>query len=86
MEHVHFELNANAGQVVRIELNQQANVLLLDPLNYMSYCRGDAYRYHDGLQKVSPAFIRVPHAGHWHVAIDLGGGSGYIQASVQIVL
>jgi hypothetical protein len=85
MEHLHFELQANAGQVVRVELNQQANVRLLDSINYMHYCRGGRYRYHGGVQQVSPAFIPVPHAGHWHVAIDLGGGRGYIQAAVELV-
>lgn len=85
MEHLHFDFHANAGQVVRVEIDHQANVLLLDQINYHNYCRASSFRYHGGLQKVSPVFIPIPHVGHWHVAIDLGGGRGYIQAAVQVV-
>ncbi|MCW3096515.1 MAG: hypothetical protein JWL77_2133 [Chthonomonadaceae bacterium] len=85
LEHLHFDFNADAGQVVQVNLNQQANVLLLDEINYMYYRRGNSFRYLGGLQKRTPACIRVPHAGHWHIAVDIAGGRGYIHASINVL-
>ena len=85
MEHLHYQVSANAGDVIRVEINQQANVLLLDPVNYINYCQGGSFRYHGGLQKVSPVRLSVPYSANWHIAVDLGGRSGYLTASVQVL-
>jgi Domain of unknown function (DUF1883) len=85
MEHVHYEINANGGDVAVVTINHQANVLLLDPSNYHSYCGGRPYRYFGGWRTASPVRLSVPHSGHWHIAIDLAGRSGTIRSSVQVV-
>ena len=85
MNFLHYELNLTSGQAVEVTLDRQANVRLLDDSNFHSYRRGQRHRYHGGLFKQSPAVISAPHAGHWHLVIDLGGYAGSVRASVRTV-
>lgn len=85
MEYLHYEFNAGSDQMVEIQLDRQANVLLLDDMNYQCYRRGDSFRYHGGLAKKSPYFLALPRNGRWHLVIDLGGGAGAIRATARLV-
>lgn len=85
MDHLHQELDLSGNAVVEVTLDRQANVLLLDSPNYQAYRRGASYRYTGGLAKVSPARLRPPHAGRWHVVINLGGGGGRVHAGVRVL-
>lgn len=84
MEHLHSEVEVGPNRVIEVELNGQANVLVMDGSNYRAYCAGRAHRYYGGHAKVSPFRVRPPSPGHWHVAIDLGGGRGSVKASVSV--
>jgi len=84
MEFIHHDLQLNSNDVVRIELDKQANVKLMDYSNYCNYKNGKAHRYFGGTQKVSPARIVPPHAGSWYLCIDLGGYAGTVRASVIV--
>lgn len=85
MDFLHYEVNLSASDTVRVTLNRQANVKLLDGHDFEKYRRGEAHNYYVGLTIVSPFFVRAPRAGHWHLAIDLGGFGGSVRASVSIV-
>lgn len=74
-----------AGAVVEVDLTSRANVLLLDSTNFQRYRSGQDYRYFGGEAVRTPARVTVPHAGTWHVVVDLGGGSGRIGASVRVL-
>lgn len=84
MQFLHWEVNAGMNTVVRVELNRQANVMLLDDINFSSYRRGGEYRYFGGLAKQSPVSIPAPHSGRWHVVVDLGGNAGQVRANVTV--
>jgi hypothetical protein len=87
VEHLKYDLGTlPAASVVVVTLRQQANVLLMDSSNYRTYSagRGGRYRYTGGLAKRSPVRLQVPNSGHWYVAIELGGASGRIAASVAV--
>ncbi len=84
MKYLHYDLTLDSNDVVVVTLDKQANVLLMDDSNFSSYKRGQRYTYYGGLAKVSPARISPPHAGNWHLAIDLGGYSGSVRASVNV--
>ena len=84
MDHLHYELDLGPNDIVYVTLDQQANVKLLDGINYQSYRSGQRHTYFGGLAKVSPAKLSAPHSGRWHLAIDLGGYSGTVHASVQV--
>lgn len=85
MDFLHQPLDLTADDVVEVTLDKQANVFLLDDANFGLYRRGENFTYHGGLAKQSPARISAPHAGHWHLVIDLGGRVGTVNASVRVI-
>ncbi len=85
MNFLHQELDAGPDDIVEVTLDGQANVMLLDAENYDRYRRGEAFRYHGGLAKTSPARLVPPHTGRWHVVVDLGGFSGRVRAGVRVL-
>jgi len=84
-DYLHTDFHLNEGDIVRVTIDHQANVMLLDDLGYSNYQAGRQFRYHGGHYKVSPIDIVVPSAGHWHVVIDLGGYSGTIRHSISVI-
>jgi hypothetical protein len=85
MKYLHWEIDTRPGDVVLVTLDRAANVRLLDSINYSYYRSGRSHRYHGGFARTSSIKVPVPHAGHWHVVVDLGGYAGSVRASVQVV-
>lgn len=85
MKFLHHEFNAGSGDRIRVVLDKQANVRLLDSSNFARYRSGQSHHYHGGLVTESPYILSPPHYGTWHVVIDLGGYSGTVRASVQLL-
>ncbi len=83
MNYLHYEFDLTEDDIVEVTLDKQANVRLLDSANYSLYRQGSQHRYFGGLGKESPVRLPAPHAGHWHVVIDLGGYAGSVRASAQ---
>jgi hypothetical protein len=83
----HYPLGELAGgETVEVTLaGSAANVLLLDDPNFHAYRSGRQYRYHGGHVTRSPFRVRVPRAGRWHVAIDLGGFGGNVRSAVRVL-
>jgi hypothetical protein len=86
MNFTHYDLGFQpSGTVVTVTLSgTEANVRLLDELNFRSYQRDDAHHYVGGHYRRSPAVLHVPTDGRWHVAVDLGGAAGNVTSSVQV--
>jgi hypothetical protein len=85
VKYLHWEFNTTGTAVVEVQLDRGANVLLFDSHNYSLYRRGSDYRYRGGLAKVSPSHLTIPHAGSWHVVVDLGGYGGRVTASAVLM-
>jgi len=85
MNYLHYEFDIGPNNIVRVTLDKQANVRLLDNTNYQKYRMGQQYTYYGGFIKVSPADLRAPYQGHWHAVIDLGGYAGTVRASVSVI-
>lgn len=87
MKFIHTDLgNLEKGRIVEIVLKgNAANVQLLDSTNFNNYKNRRNYHYTGGLAKQSPIRLAVPHSGHWHVAIDMRGLSGTVNASVRVL-
>jgi len=85
MNFLHYEVDAGPSNTIQVTLENPANVRLLDGTNFQKYTSGEQHRYFGGLADASPINLRPPHAGHWHVVIDLGGYSGTVRASVQVL-
>ena len=85
MDMMHSEVSAHKGNRIRVTLNMAANVRLMDYANFVSYRNGQPHRCYGGHTRTSPVDIVVPYSGNWHVVIDLGGGSGFLKASVNVL-
>lgn len=86
MNFLHYDLNLNARDAIEVTLDKQANVRLLDDSNFAKYKKGLKHKYFGGKSTKSPTHLKPPHAGRWHVVIDLGGYAGTVNASVRKVL
>lgn len=85
MNFLDYAVQARPGDVVEVTLDHAANVRLMDSTNFQRYRRGDTHRYHGGYATQSPVRLSVPHAGSWHVVVDLGGQDGRVRASVSVL-
>jgi hypothetical protein len=85
LNYLHYDLNLNINDIVVVKLDKQANVRLLDDLNYSKYRHGGKHKYYGGLAKKSPVHLSPPHSGHWHLVVDLGGYPGTVRVSVRII-
>jgi hypothetical protein len=83
MKFLHWEVDAVQGTVVRVEIDARANVMLMDSSNFCSYRSGRQFRYYGGYATQSPVVLATPHAGRWHVIVDLGGYGGRLNANVS---
>jgi uncharacterized protein DUF1883 len=85
LEYIYSEIQARAGAIIEVTLDQQANVRLLDPTNYSRFKSGQQCQGYGGRALRSPLHLQVPSSGTWYVVIDLGGSSGAICHSVRII-
>ncbi len=83
MNYLHYELDAGLDDIVEVTLDHGANVQLMDSSNFENYKNRREYRYFGGHAEESPVRLQPPRQGHWHLVIDLGGGSGTVRASVR---
>ena len=77
--------NRQKGEIVQVSLSNVANVRLMDYGNYSKYKNGRSHHFYGGLAKKSPIRIAIPRSGHWYVTIDLGGYSGKVNHSLQVL-
>ena len=86
MRFIHSDLGRrDGGEVVEVTLTNGANVRLMDNSNFSSYRNSRKHRCIGGLAKRSPIRLRIPHSGHWHVAVDMQGLHGSTRASTRIL-
>lgn len=85
MQFLHYSLNLRSHDVVQVDLKSPAYVRLLTEEHYQDYREGKNYRYFGGLAESSPANIKPPYKGLWHLCIDLGSKEGELGASVHII-
>lgn len=84
-DHLHKTLNLDTNDVVVVNCDTQANVMLMRQDEYRNYLTGRSFRYHGGFQKYFPWRMRAPHAGEWKVVLDLGGRRGVIRHYLQVI-
>ena len=84
MNYLHSEFDLEAGDVVVVDLDGQANVLLMDRSNFDAYRGGRSYHYYGGLAEKTPVRLVAPRNGHWHLVVDLGGYAGTVKAGVRV--
>lgn len=85
MNFLNYEVDAGPDDVIWVTLDKQANVRLLDSINYQHYRTRNKHSYCGGLAQVSPFNLVAPYQGHWHVVVDCGGYAGSVRAVVQVI-
>jgi len=85
MKYGHTKLSLNYGNVVRVTLDNQATVMLLDSLNYARFCAEKKYEYEGGFATISPYDIFVPSQGDWDLVIHPESPSGKLKYSIKII-
>lgn len=87
MQFQYYDLgHLNGGEVVEVVLSGNvANVRLMDSSNYSNFRNGRRHAFYGGHAKRSPVRISVPRSGHWYVIIDLGGYTGTVRSSVNVL-
>ncbi len=76
MNFLHYEMDAGPDDPIEVSIDHPANVQLMDPPNFRNYKNRKEFRYFGGHAEASPVRLPPPRQGHWHLAIDLGGGPG----------
>jgi uncharacterized protein DUF1883 len=84
-DHLQKRLFLKHGDVVEVESDTQANVLLMDDSEYANYKAGRSYRYHGGFFTHFPARLTPPSSGYWNVVLNLGGGQATVRHSIRVV-
>lgn len=87
MQFQYYDLgHLNGGEIVEVILSgNAANVRLMDSSNYSNFKSGRRHTFYGGHAKRSPVRIPVPRSGHWYVTIDLGGYTGTVRSSVNVL-
>lgn len=83
MRFIHSLVTVGLGQAIVVQLDHAANVSVMDEPNFGRYRRRESHRARGGYFLTTPAVIPTP-PGRWHVAIDLGGSTGRVTASVSV--
>lgn len=85
MKFLHYGFDLGPDDAVEVRLDKQANVRMLDGHNFERFRSGKSHDFYGGWAIASPVILRPPHAGHWHVVVDLGGYAGTVCASACVV-
>ncbi len=75
----------SGGEIAEVTITNAANVRLLDSDNFLKYRSGQRHKYMGGHYKQSPVQFQIPRAGHWYVAVDLGGHAGEVGSSIRVL-
>ncbi len=63
--------------------NRAPRLHLVQDSHSPSPATGQPFDCRGGLAKQMPVTLVLPHAGRWHVVVDLGGSDGRVNASVN---
>ena len=82
MKFIYWDIQAGPDNVVQVQLDREANVLLLDDTNFAAFRRGGGRSYFGGYYKQTPVRLVPPRETRWHVVVHLSGYAGGVNASM----
>jgi len=85
VQFLHYQVKAGPTNIIQVTLDTQANVRLMDTLNYSKYRMKKSYDFVGGPVLKSPVDFRPTQKGDWHVVVDLEGFGGTVKASVMVL-
>jgi hypothetical protein len=84
-DHLHNRLFLKDGDVVEVDCDTEANVILMDDAEYANYRGGRSYRYFGGFFRQFPATLVPPNSGYWNIVLDLGGRRATVRHSIRVL-
>ncbi len=84
MNFLHYKIDAGPNKIIQVNLDDEANVRLLDVLNFYKYKIGKEYTSASFFDSGRSIQLVPPYKGEWHVVIDLEGKKGNLKASVEV--
>ena len=82
---LHHSEYLSAGDWFRVHLrHSSARTMLMDSANFQAYRSGGSFSFYGGWPERSPIDLVAPHSGTWHLVLDLEGGSGSINHSLEV--
>lgn len=85
MEYSYSKMHLKKGDIVEVSLEKQANVILLDHINYVKFKNQRNYDYYGGFAKKTPCRMKVPNTGTWYLVVNENGNSGIINFSINTI-
>jgi hypothetical protein len=85
MDFLHYKINGDQGDLVRVKISNPAYVRMMDPMNFNKYQIGNPYNSLGGFCEREIAEFEVPYKGNFHVTVDLNGAEGLVKAQVDIL-
>ena len=85
MNFIHYEFKLHLGDAIRVVLDHQANVRLMDDANYALYKSKQPYKFIGGHALKSPVVLEAPAAGHWNIVIDADGHESELHATLEVI-
>jgi hypothetical protein len=82
---MHYEMKAGPDEIIQVSISRDANVRLLDPVNYAKYKLGKSYTATAGPETEGPVRFVPPFKGTWHVIVDMEGRMGTVRAFVDVL-
>jgi hypothetical protein len=84
VSYLHYKIHTGPQHTIHVRLTDKANVRLLDTLNYYKYRAGRPYQAIGESSQDVVVNLKPPHAGEWHVIVDLKGQGEEVRASVEL--
>lgn len=78
------KITVHGPVIVRVILDAQANVMLVDPANYRNFQQGQRYKYLGGWYTHNPVTIPVPCSGEWYVLVGTNG-HGRVRYTIDVI-
>ena len=82
---MHYEMKAGPGEIIQVSISRDANVRLLDQLNYAKYKLGKSFTATAGPETEGPVKFVAPYRATWHVIVDMEGRMGTVRAFVEVL-
>lgn len=67
-----FQMTTGPRLYAEVNINQPANVYLVNQQGYQNYLNGNEFSYQGGHTSDSTYHIRIPSSNHWYVVVDNG--------------
>ena len=84
MDFLHYDFKLRAGDEIKIMLDHQADVRLMDDANYALFKGRAKYAFVGGHASKSPASIVAPSDGHWNLVIVARDHASELHVTVEV--